>query len=93
MMPDLTFKCPRCGGRSFGSVLDPKDPKAPMHRYCHGFVKGVGCRFNWPDKDDWKYFLVDDAKLTAEEYAAVEAKIRSIPVIGLGPDFLESPED
>lgn len=88
-MPDLRFHCPRCGGSSFGSVLDPKDPKGPMHRYCHGNAAGdgiAGCKFNWPNIDDWKHFLVDGVRLDIEEYAAVEAKIRSMSVIGLGPD-------
>jgi len=56
-----------------------------MHRYCHGNDAGdgvAGCIFDWPDKDDWKYFLVAGVKLTAKDYAASEAKIRSMIVEG-----------
>lgn len=83
-MPDTRFKCPHCGGSSFGSTLHGM-ADGPMHRYCHGNDAGdsiVGCTFNWPDKDDWRYFLVDGKKVSAEEWAAVEAKIRGISVEG-----------
>lgn len=94
--PDQKFQCPLCGGSSFGSVLlDPEEPAASsMHRYCHGNDAGdgvAGCKFNWPDEDDWKYFLVDGKKLNQKEFAAVEERIRSLSVEGNPyPDGLES---
>jgi hypothetical protein len=56
-----------------------------MHRNCHGddADDGVdGCKFNWPDEDDWKYFLVEGRKLTRQEHEAIRAKIRGMSVEG-----------
>jgi len=85
--PDQKFQCPLCGGSSFGSVLlDPEKPAiSSMHRYCHGNDAGdgiAGCGFNWHDKDDWKYFLVDGKKLTQAEFEVIEQRIRGISVEG-----------
>lgn len=87
--PEEKFECPRCGGSSFGSVLlDPGNPGAsPMHRYCHGDDAGdgaVGCIFDWPDEDDWKYFLVNGVKLSKSEYALIQEQIRGLSIEG-GP--------
>lgn len=83
MMPDLTFMCPRCGGSNFGSVC-PEDPKAPIQRYCHGRIGPKDCGFDWWERDDWMYFLVDGKRVTETQYAATMEKIRSIPIFGLG---------
>lgn len=82
---DLRFKCPQCGGSAFGSTLETADPLGPMRRSCHGDDARdgtAGCRFDWPDKDDWKHFLLDGARLTEKEYAALMAEIRRIPLAG-----------
>lgn len=48
------FRCPRCGGRSFGSTaLDTKNPaRSPLERMCHT----INCGFTWMDKDDRQHF-------------------------------------
>jgi len=87
-LPDQRFQCPQCGGSSFGSVLlDPESPAVSrMHRYCHGddAEDGIaGCTFNWPEEDDWRYFLVDGQKLTQEEFRRVEEEIRHLSIEGI----------
>ena len=66
--------------------MDPKDPiGGPMHRLCHGNDAGdgrSGCNFGWWDRDDWKFFLVEGKRLTQPKYAALEAEIRKIAVVG-----------
>ena len=84
--PEETFQCPQCGGSSFGStLLDPSNPSGAMHRYCHGddAQDGIaGCTFNWPEEEDWRYFLVDGCKLTQEEFARVQEAIRRLSIPG-----------
>ncbi len=84
-MPDQTFRCPTCGSTCFGSWGDAADPRRPMQRSCHGRIGAQNCRFTWPEKDDWKYFLVDGVKLDVMEYAAFEAHMRSMTFVGFGP--------
>ena len=51
----VRFRCPECGGSSFGS----SGPPHSLHRFCHGDDAGDGahdCKFNWPERDDPKYF-------------------------------------
>lgn len=87
-MIQLDFKCPLCGGSSFGSAwyhgLD-----GPCTRACHGDDAGDGmrgCLFEWPEIDDWKYFTYDGVKAaTFHEYEQVMVTMRSTPVIGRGP--------
>jgi hypothetical protein len=86
------FKCPLCGGSSFGSaILDPNTPvTSRMHRYCHGDDAGdgvAGCTFNWPDEDDWKYFLVDGIRLSETAYASVQEEDRKIQIEGVEEDY------
>lgn len=87
MISGERFKCPLCGGSSFGSVLDTKDPiNGPTHRYCHGNDAGdgrTGCTFNWPDIDDWKFFLVDGMQFSKEEHRAFRERLRRKSVRGL----------
>lgn len=83
--PRDRFECPLCRGSSFGStLLDPAKPAtSPMHRYCHGADGGdgqAGCTFDWPDEDDWKYFLVEGKRLSKEDFAAHMNMIRSTPI-------------
>lgn len=85
---DQRFLCPQCCGSAFGSVLlDLKNPATSrMHRYCHGddAKDGIaGCTFNWPNEDDWRYFLVDGRKLTQEEYRRVQEAVRQLSIEGL----------
>lgn len=83
--PDMRFKCPECGGSSFGSSMDSTDPSGPMHRYCHGNDAGdgkPGCKFNWPDQQDWKYFSVAGQMLTQDAYDTLMAEVRKIGVAG-----------
>lgn len=85
--PNERFQCPLCGGSSFGSeLLDPEHPATSrMRRYCHGNDAGDGmhgCKFNWSDEDDWKYFLVDGRKLSKPEYLEVQEQIRRLMVEG-----------
>lgn len=47
------FKCPQCGGWTFGSSLG-KDLKAEKGYCLDAF--GTGCRFQWDRADDRKYF-------------------------------------
>ena len=47
------FKCPKCGGWTFGSSIS-EELKAEKG-YCHD-AYGVGCRFQWNRNDDRKYF-------------------------------------
>ena len=47
------FKCPECGGFTFGSSIN-SDRKADKG-FCHD-AYGVGCRFQWNRDDDRKYF-------------------------------------
>jgi hypothetical protein len=88
---DLSFKCPDCGGSSFGSASTTPDPTGPCHRYCHGDDARdgrAGCKFNWPEKDDWKYFTCQGKKVaSSQEYEAILEKIRPGPVAGSGPVF------
>lgn len=86
MITGEKFKCPSCGGSSFGSTMDTSDlAHGPMHRYCHGNDAGDGvhgCTFNWPDIEDWKYFLVNGIKLSQEGHDAFREKLRNISVEG-----------
>jgi hypothetical protein len=88
---DLTFKCPECGGSSFGSWTDDdsQNPDAKWTRCCHGDDAQDGrhgCRFTFPEKDDWKYFLCNGKKIeTSAEYDIIMEKIRSTPAYGIGP--------
>lgn len=85
---DLSFRCPDCGGSSFGSAATTPDPGGSLHRYCHGNSAGdgrAGCRFNWPEKNDWKYFLANGRKLGEAEYQAILDQMRRTPVCGIGP--------
>lgn len=80
------FRCPKCGGSSFGSICDAADPlNKPMHRYCHGNDAGdgqAGCKFDWPDTDDWKYFLVNGARLSQADYKAFRDRLRGMSIEG-----------
>ena len=90
--PDHRFKCPSCGGSSFGSVLEVEDPKGSMRRYCHGNDAGDGrrgCHFTFPDREDWMYFSVNGKKLNQVEYAAAMEELRKIPFIGGDPTWPE----
>lgn len=52
----FNFKCPRCSGSTFGSVLSPG--YAVLKRHCHGYMPdGLPCRFTWDETDDAKYGL------------------------------------
>lgn len=88
---DLSFKCPDCGGSSFGSAATTSEPAGPLHRYCHGNDAGdgrAGCKFSWPEKDDWKHFLLNGKKLgSPEEYEAALEAVRPGPICGMGPLF------
>ena len=53
------FKCPQCGGWTFGSSIW-KGGKAEKG-YCHD-AHGTGCRFQWDRADDRKYFAVTTAE-------------------------------
>lgn len=80
----MRFRCPTCQGSAFGSVLDADDPKGAMHRYCHGNDAGdgaLGCKFNWPQKDDWRYFTVEGQKLDREAFEAKMKEIQRISVV------------
>lgn len=89
MQPELHFKCPSCGGSAFGSMAENlEDPSGPLHRYCHGNDAQDGrdgCRFDWPEKDDWKYFQLNNAPLTEREYEATMDQIHSTMSSGIGP--------
>ena len=85
MITGERFQCPSCGGSSFGSTMAHGNPMGPMHRYCHGNDAGngkAGCQFNWPEADDWKYFLVNCIKLSKEGHNAFREKLRRISVEG-----------
>ncbi len=47
------FECPKCGSDCFGTN-NPTDAPERRVRSCHG---EDGCRFTWPEADDWKYFI------------------------------------
>lgn len=53
------FKCPECGGWTFGSSIG-KMGKAEKG-YCHD-AHGIGCRFQWYRADDRKYFAATAAE-------------------------------
>lgn len=58
---------------------------SPMQRYCHGddARDGTsGCTFNWPDADDWKYFLVEGKRLPQAEYEKLQESNRQISIEG-----------
>jgi hypothetical protein len=53
----MRFRCPECGGSSFGSSGTPPN----LQRTCHGNDAGDGkhgCKFRWPEKHDHKYFFL-----------------------------------
>src|SRR5574343_1617726 len=52
------FKCPDCGGWTFGSSIGTNG-KAEKG-YCHDST-GVGCRFKWHRADNRKYFAATPA--------------------------------
>lgn len=82
----VKFKCPKCGGSSFGSVMSDPNPAGPVHRYCHGndaHDGHSGCMFEWWDADDWKYFLVDGAKLGRAAFKKTMKEIMETPIEGL----------
>jgi hypothetical protein len=69
-----------------------RDPNGPLIRNCHSRIGDTCCPFSWPEADDWKYTLVDGAKLDVHEFEAVMARIRrtpeiGIPIGGMGPPF------
>jgi hypothetical protein len=80
MMLNMTFKCPLCGGSKFGSMILGRDPNGPMVRHCHGRNGPLGCEFSWPEAEDWRYMIVDGAKLDVHEFEAVMARVRRTPV-------------
>lgn len=86
---DLSFGCPDCGGSSFGSAATTPDPTGPLDRYCHGNNAGdgrAGCKFSWPEAEDWKHFSLDGKKFkSAQEYRALMDKMRQTPIAGMGP--------
>lgn len=86
---DLSFKCPDCGGSAFGSMaVDQQNPSGPLERFCHGddaHDGKAGCRFNWPEKDDWKHFICNGKKLgSPEEYETILKKISPGAICGFG---------
>ena len=90
----MTFRCPTCQGSAFGSVLDADDPKGPLRRYCHGNDAGdgaEGCRFSWPQNEDWRYFTFEGEKLTREAFEARMEELRRMSIKGV-PWPAEEPE-
>lgn len=85
----LSFRCPDCGGSSYGSAMATLDPATRLHRSCHGNNAGdgrAGCTFSWSGHEDWKYFRCNGKKAgTPEEYEEILRKIRSTPTSGLHP--------
>lgn len=83
---DITFKCPDCGGSSFGSSYE-RGVDSPPTRYCHGDDARngrAGCRFSWPERHDWKYFSVNGKKMESfGELEAIMKQIRSTPAYGV----------
>ncbi len=80
---DFQFKCPECGGRSFGSSIIGTNPDGPMHRSCKGNRNGTGregCTFQWDNHEDWKYFHHKGQFLAKAEYNAVMEKLRNTPL-------------
>lgn len=84
-MPSFTFRCPCCGSSKFGS-MQGETQDDPMIRFCHGLNGQQHCGFSWPEADDWKYMLVDGAKLDEVEFGIVDARIRNTPVEAVGLD-------
>ncbi len=61
MRDTMEFKCPDCGGYTFGSSLQAD---GSWERLCHGYVLSAdpkelsrSCVFTWHQRDDWKYFI------------------------------------
>ncbi len=82
---DFRFKCPECGGSSFGSTIIGTNPDGPMHRRCKGNRSGRdaegrdGCTFEWGEHEDWKYFHHKGQFLSQADYNAVMEKLRNTP--------------
>lgn len=58
------FSCPKCGGRFFGSSMQPD---GSWERYCND-EKGVGCTFSFHESEDYRYFvLVTDIMCSSQE--------------------------
>ena len=53
MIRESSFKCPRCGGSSFGTNMNTNTG------HCHGDDAGdgkEGCTFTWNRSEDRRYF-------------------------------------
>jgi hypothetical protein len=81
----MDFACPKCGGHTFSSY-NCTIP-ANMVRYCtfgaeHG--KANRCPFEFPQRDDWKYFKIPGVRAfkNEDEYDLVLDLIRSTPIVG-----------
>lgn len=48
----MEFKCPKCAGSHYGSILQ-NDGK--YERHCNGHLDGKRCGFTWNEVDDKKY--------------------------------------
>jgi hypothetical protein len=56
-----------------------------MTRHCSGGSDtNSRCGFSFPEKDDWKWFLVDGKKVGKDGYEAAIKKMRDIPAFGMG---------
>jgi len=66
----VEFLCPKCGGYTFGTYgTSAGYPISESTGHCHGGPnEDNGCKFTWPRKEDWKYFV----KVTVERYESKE---------------------
>ena len=69
----MSFKCPKCGGSTWGSSFEGV---VKVIRHCHGHIPpvigeersyAISCRFTWPEEDDEKYGVHKPADSSAKE--------------------------
>ena len=59
VLTDIIFRCPKCYGSNWHTAST-----VTMERKCDG------CRFTWPESDDWRHFvhIQSSAFTSAKEY-------------------------